>query len=174
MDNLLKSIEKAKNVTLARFIASLSIPQVGVETARDLAEHFKTAEKFSNATFDELEKIEGVGPVVSQAIVDWFNDKENKKLYERLLSLVNVEKVKESKSTGVLHGKTFVLTGTLPTLGRDEASDMIRNAGGKVSSSVSKNTSYVLAGESAGEKLEKAEQLGVRVIDESEFLNMLR
>jgi DNA ligase (NAD+) len=172
VNNLLESIEKARDVTLGRFIASLSIPQVGEETARDLAAHFGTPKHFAEATYSKLEEIDGIGPVVAEAIVDWFEDSENTKMYERLLSHVRVEKEAVSTS-GKLKGKTFVLTGTLPTLSRDEAGEMIRKAGGKVSSSVSKNTSYVLAGENAGEKLEKAENLGVKVISEEDFLNML-
>ena len=173
IDNLLQSIEKARSVRLARFVASLSIPQVGEETARDLAAHFKTAEKLENAKYDELEAINGIGPVVAQAITDWFKDKENTKLYERLLAHVRVQK-EAANASGKLTGKTFVLTGTLPTLSRDEAGDMIRKAGGKVSGSVSKNTSFVLAGESAGEKYDKAIKLGVKVIDEEAFKKMLK
>ncbi len=173
IENILNSIDKARTVTLSRFIASLSIPQVGEETARDLSLHFKTAEKFEKATYEELEAINGIGPVVARAITDWFKDKENKKLYKRLLSHIKVEK-EAVNTSGKLTGKTFVLTGTLPTLERDEAGEMIRRESGKVSGSVSKNTDYVLAGESAGEKLEKAQKLGVKVISEKEFLNMLR
>jgi DNA ligase (NAD+) len=172
INNLLASIEKAKDVTLARFIASLSIPQVGEETARDIAEHFKTPEKFKAASASELVEIEGVGEVVAHSIVDWFRDKENKKLYDRLLKKVRV-KTEERLKGGRLEGKTFVLTGTLPTLSREEASEMIRAEGGDVSSSVSKNTDYVLAGESAGEKLQKADGLGVEIISEEEFLVLL-
>ncbi|MDB5194037.1 MAG: ligase [Parcubacteria group bacterium] len=173
IENLLTSIEKARSVSLGRFIASLSIPQVGEETARDLAAHFKTAEKFENAQYDELEAINGIGTVVARAITEWFKDKENGKLYERLLSHVKVQR-EEGVKEGKLKGKTFVLTGTLPTLSRDEAGDMIRNAGGKVSGSVSKNTSFVLAGESAGEKYDKAIKLGVKVIDEKTFKKLLK
>ncbi|MBX4195655.1 NAD-dependent DNA ligase LigA [Candidatus Parcubacteria bacterium] len=169
---LLEGVEKARKITLERFIASLSIPQVGEETARDLARYFKTAGKFEGATEEELTRIEGVGPVVAKAVVEWFKDKENKKIFENLLGEIKIEKVK-AEPKGKLTGKTFVLTGTLPTLSRDEAGDKVRAAGGKVASSVSKNTDYVLAGESAGEKLDKANELSVRVIGEEEFLNML-
>lgn len=172
INKLLESIDKARKVTLARFIAALSIPQVGEETARDLAAHFKTAEKFSKASEEELTAIEGVGPIVAHAVVEWFKDKENKKIYERLLEEVQIERVKSMKG-GKYDGLTFVLTGTLPTLSRDEASGMIRAAGGKTSGTVSKNTDYVLAGENAGEKLEKAQELGIKVISEEDFLNML-
>lgn len=170
--NLLSSIEKARDVTLPRFIASLSIPQVGEETARDLAAYFGTADKLMNASREELEALSGIGPIVATSVVDWFKDKENRKLFMRLLKEVRV-KSEEVRKAGKFAGKTVVLTGTLPTLSREEASEMIRKEGGKVSGSVSKNTDYVLAGSEAGEKLTKAESLSVRVIDEKEFLNML-
>ena len=173
VENLLNSIEAARNVTLARFIASLSIPQVGEETAVDLAKHFKTAEKFERATKTELTELNGVGPVVAEAVVEWFKDKENKKVFENLLKQVKVQK-EENVSGTKLKGLTFVLTGTLPTLARDEAKELIRKNGGEVSSSVSKNTSFLLAGEEAGEKLDKAEKLGVNVINEQKFLSMLK
>lgn len=172
IDNLMVSIEKARSISFAKFIASLSIPQVGEETARDLAEHFLTPERLVSAKIEEIEEIDGVGPIVASALVDWFKDEENKKIFTHLLKEVRVEKVRRI-AAGKFKGLTFVLTGTLPTLSRDEAGDKIRLAGGKVSSSVSKNTSYVLAGENAGEKLEKAESLGVKVISEKDFLNML-
>ncbi|MDB5266608.1 MAG: ligase, NAD-dependent [Parcubacteria group bacterium] len=172
IENLLNSIEKARRVTLARFIASLSIANVGEETARDLAHHFGSAEKFKDAKVEELEALNGVGPIVARSIVEWFKEKENKKLYERLLKEVIIQK-EERALGGKLNNLTFVLTGTLPTLSRDEASDHIRKEGGKVSSSVSKNTDYVLAGESSGEKYDTALKLGVKVISEAEFLNML-
>jgi DNA ligase (NAD+) len=172
ISNLLDGIEKAKKVTLERFIASLSIPQVGEETARDLAKHFKTAEKFELAEMDDLMKIDGVGEVIAREIVEWFKDRENKKIYKHLLEEVLIQKVVQPKG-GSFEGKIFVLTGTLPSLSRDEASDLIRGAGGKTSSSVSSQTDYVLYGENAGEKLEQAKKLGVRQIKEQEFLNML-
>jgi DNA ligase (NAD+) len=174
VNNLLNSIEKARNITLPRFIASLSIPQVGEETARDLATHFVTASKFRDATYGELESLEGIGPIIARSIVDWFSDQENRKLFEKLLEQVKIEPPKKVKKENlVLSGKTFVLTGTLPTLSREEASDLIRDHGGKVSSSVSKNTNYVLAGGEPGEKIEKADKLKVPVINEKEFLDMI-
>ncbi len=173
IDNLLKAIEKARKVTLDRFIAGLSIPQVGEETARDLAEYFGTPERFAQATEEELTNLNGVGPVIAREIVNWFKDKGNKKTFEHLLKQVRIESVKPSGSNR-LSKMIFVLTGILPNLEREEASDLIRANGGKVSSTVSKNTIYVLAGENAGEKLQKAQELGIKVINEEEFLNMLR
>lgn len=172
--NLLTSIEKARKITLARFIASLSIPQVGEETARDLALYFKSPQALQHAALDELESLNGVGPVVAKAIVDWFSDEENKKLYKELLREVTIQNDDENLTSAKLKGLVFVLTGTLPTLAREDAKEMIRKNGGDVSSSVSKNTDYVLAGEEAGEKLSKAREFGVKVISEKEFLDMLR
>jgi len=174
IDNLLDSVEKARKVTLDRFIAGLSIPQVGEETARDLALYFKTADKFEKATEIELTELNGVGPVIAREIVNWFKDGENKKTFEHLLKQVHIESSQLKPNSSKLQNKTFVLTGTLPTLERNEAGGMIRMNGGKVTSSVSKNTDYVLAGENAGEKLDKANELGIKVINEEEFLNMLR
>lgn len=173
INNLLESIEKSKDVTLARFIASLSISQVGEETAIDLAKHFKTPEAFQKASKADLEALNGVGPVAAEAITEWFKDPENKKLYEELLTLVRIQKEETKSQNNKFAGLTFVLTGTLETLSREEAKEKIRNLGGDVASSVSKNTSYVVAGSEAGEKLTKAESLGVKVLNEKEFLNML-
>ena len=177
IDNLLKAIEKARDVTLVRFIASLSIPQVGEETARDLAEYFGTPKRFAEATFEQLTAINGVGDVVAQAILDWFSPpaggKENKKLYDRLLKYVRVQSPKRP-SFGKLNGKSFVLTGSLEKMSREEAKEKIRTLGGNISSSVSKNTDYLVAGADPGDKYEKAQELGVKILNEREFLDMLR
>ena len=172
IENLLAAIEKARVVTLPRFIAGLSIPQVGEETARDLARVFESAEKFSKVTETDLQAIEGVGPIVAKAVVEWFGDKENRKLFERLLKQVHIESVKSS-AFDKLSGLTFVLTGTLSSLEREEAKGRIRAQGGEISSSVSKKTSYVVAGVDPGEKFVKAEQLGVKILNEKEFLDLL-
>ncbi len=172
VDNLLESIEKGRHVTLPRFIASLSIPQVGEETAFDLAKHFGTLEKIAAAEYETLESIYGVGPVVARAVFDWFRVAANKKLVTNLTKTVEIEKVQTSQSK--ISGKTFVFTGTLPTLERTAGEEMVRSLGGNVSSSVSKKTDFVVAGESAGSKLAKAEELGVPVISEEEFLKMLK
>lgn len=172
IDNLLNAIEKARTVTFARFIASLSIPQVGEETARDLANHFGNAENFAKASFEELQAIEGVGLVVAGAIVEWFKDKENKKMFERLLKQVNIKSEKKTEG-GRLTGKKFVLTGTLSGIGREEAKAAIRELGGETSESVSNKTDYVVVGEDAGEKLKKAEELGIKILNEQEFLTFL-
>lgn len=171
-DNLLTSIEEKRTTTLPRLLTALSIDHVGVETAHVLAEQFKTIEALIRADEAELSAINGIGPVVAHSVATWFADKSHAKMLERLLKEVILEK-NTGPRAGKLAGMTFVLTGTLPTLERLQAEEMIRAAGGSVSSSVSKNTSYVLAGESAGSKLEKAQKLGVPIIGEEEFKKML-
>jgi DNA ligase (NAD+) len=149
---------------------------VGEETALLLAENFQfTIFNLQKAKQEELEKIEGVGPVVAQAIVNWFKDEENKKLLNRLLKHVKI--ISESRlapSASKLIYKTFVLTGTLSTMSRDEAKEKIREMGGSVSSSVSKETDYVVAGENPGSKYDRAVALGVKILSESEFEKMLK
>lgn len=172
-DNLLAAINKARSVPFDRFIVGLSIPEVGEETARDLAAHFGSIEKLRKASADELSALDGVGPRVSKSVVDYFTDKHNSTVVDDLLMHVNIQALKKPVAGVKLAGKTFVLTGTLPTLERDQAKKMILAQGGKVSSSVSKNTSYVVAGENAGSKYGEAERLGIPVIGEAEFIEML-
>ncbi len=177
VDNLLASIETARTVSLPRFLASLSIPQVGEETAFDIAQHFGSLEKIQKADFEEIEAIYGVGPVVAQSVIDWFKAAANNKLVANLLEQVKIEALpmdKEKAGNPDISGKTFVFTGTLPTLERTAAEEMVRNLGGNAGSSVSKNTDYVVAGENAGSKLEKAADLGVKVISEAEFLKLIK
>jgi len=188
-DNLIEGIEKAKDISLPRFIFSLSILHVGEETAECVATKFNTLDKIMKASVDDLRNVEGVGDVVANSIFDYFQDEENIKLVDRLLQHVHVQKFispQESlrqKVNGKASGpvpeaaesfldKTFVLTGSLPTMTRDEAKDLIKSLGGSVSSSVSANTDYVLAGESSGSKYEKAMELGVKIIDEKAFKKM--
>lgn len=171
VDNLLESIEKSRKVTLPRFLASLSISQVGEETAYDIAKHFGSIELIQNAKYEEIESIYGVGPIVAKSLFDWFGDKENQKIIKDLLKQIEIEKV--SSTDLKLSGKSFVFTGTI-NMDRVEAQELVRKLGGEVSSSVSKNTSYVVAGENAGSKLDKANELGVKVIDEQEFIKMVK
>lgn len=171
--NLLDAIEKAKKVTLPRFIASLSIPQVGEETAILLADTFGSLEKIRKASKSEFEQIDGIGPIVAEELEKWFSQKVHAKLVDDLLQFVTILKPKKNLAVGVLSGKTVVVTGTLPTLSREEAQQLVRDNGGHVASSVSKNTTYLLAGEKAGSKLAKAEKLGVEVINEDQFKGML-
>src|SRR3989344_265619 len=173
INNLLKAIERARTVSFGRFIASLSIPQVGEETARDLALYFKTAEKFAPADIGELEKLEGVGPIVARSIVDWFTDEENRKLFRGLLKQVRIKEEPQARKSGKLSGQSFVLTGTLGHMSREEAKKKIRSLGGEIRESVSSNTNYVVLGRDPGEKFNKAQELGVKVLDEKEFFDML-
>ncbi len=174
VENLLGAIEERREITLPRFIVAMSIPNVGEETAEDLAEHFETLEKIAEAKLEELQAIEGIGGVVAQSVFDWFRQKENKKLVSNLLNKIKlIFPETKFRGKGKLAGQTFVLTGTLPTLSRDEAKELIRKNGGEISSSVSSQTDFVLAGIEAGSKLDKAEKLGVEIIDEKAFFKMI-
>jgi len=172
-DNLIKAIDEKRQVSLARLLVALSIPGVGEETAEDVAKHFGVLTKIEKAGLAELQAITGVGEVVGQAIYDWFREKENQNLVKGLLAEVKVLPVKKEAGAQKLAGLKFVLTGTLPTLSRDEAKMLVKQNGGEVAGSVSAKTDYVLAGEEAGSKLGKAQELGVKVIDEKEFRKML-
>jgi len=186
--NILKAIEQARTVSFARFIFALSVDHVGEETAEDIAKHFRVFADFytkvtSGGAFDELSTIYGIGDKVAESIVNWFSNTDNQALVERLLQQVTVldevdaqtsELSLENMKNSEIFNKTFVLTGTLSTMSRDEAKAKIKASGGDVTGSVSKNTDYVLAGEEAGSKLDKAQELGVRVLNEDEFLKMIK
>jgi DNA ligase (NAD+) len=173
-DTLLDEIERSKKAGLARVVMGLGIRFVGERTAELLAEEFGSLDALRAATPEELERVEEVGPRISQAIVEFFADKENRDLVERLQSAgVNMTAEKRER-TAQLAGLTFVLTGTLPTLTRDEAKRRIESAGGKVVGSVSKKTSYVVAGAEPGSKLDKARELKVPVLDEAGLLALLK
>ncbi len=167
--NLIESINEHKTITLGRFIFALGIRHVGAKTAADMAKHFTSLDGFMTADQTDLANIEGVGEVVADSVTKWLSSSKNINLIKDMLKAGVVVKDDASPKGGKLQGTTWVLTGTLPTLGRDEASAMIEALGGKTSGSVSAKTSYVLAGEEAGSKLTKAQQLGVKVIDEAEF-----
>lgn len=169
--NVVAAIRERRSVSLDRLLIGLSIPQVGEETARDIASHFGSLARVRSASADDFLAIEGVGGIVADSLVSWFFDPEHGKQLDELLQHVSVQSAPKKKQ-GALTGKTFVLTGTLETLSRDEAGGRIRDAGGSVSSSVSKQTDYVVAGSSAGSKLEKARTLGVPVLSEEEFLKL--
>jgi DNA ligase (NAD+) len=168
------SIANASKVTLPRFIISLSIPQVGEETAYDLAKYFKTIENLKAAQKETLEVISGVGAVVADSIISWFDDTDHLKMLKALSGVVSIQNMAtEEKETSLLGGKTIVLTGTLQRFSRDEAKELIRKAGGETAGSVSSQTDYLVAGESAGSKLKEAEKLHVKVLSEDEFLKLL-
>ena len=170
-ENIILSIEKSRNVNLARFIYSLGIRHVGEQTAKDLANYFGDIHKIINSSFEELSNVSGVGEKVAKEIVDYFTNSRNKNLVNDLIKELSISY--EKATAGKLSGYTFVITGTLPTLSRDEAKELIEKNGGKVSSSVSSKTSYLLAGEEAGSKLENAKKLGAPVISEEDLTKML-
>jgi len=170
--------QSAKEVTLSRLITGLSIGQVGEETAILLAQNFKTIEAIAKASVEDFENIKGIGDVVGRSIYDWFALKENQKLLERLKKYLHITNadffIGQMAGTLPFAGKTFVLTGTMESLSRDEAKAKIRALGGEVSSSVSKNTSYVIAGADPGSKFDKAEELGVKILTEQQFLDLTK
>lgn len=171
--NIINSIQNHKEVPFWRFIYGLGILHVGEVTSQDLANKFIKLDNLLKATLEDINSIEGIGPVVSESVYEYFKHKENINFVNKLINN-GVKIISNTKVTNTkLSGKIFVLTGTLPTLARDDAKKMIQGAGGKVASSVSKNTSYVLAGVSAGSKYDEAKSLNIPIISESEFLKML-
>ncbi|MEK7063501.1 MAG: NAD-dependent DNA ligase LigA [Patescibacteria group bacterium] len=170
--NLVDGIAARTKISLDRFLIGLSIDHVGEETARDIAEHFGTIDKVQAASSETLAAIDGVGTVVAQSIHVWFRDKENSKTVTELLKYVAIPRMAK-RAAGKLTGKTFVVTGTLESMSRDEAEAKVRALGGKTSGSVSKATSYVLVGENAGSKADKAKTLGVPTLSEKEFLKLV-
>ncbi len=169
--NLIQAISQAKKISLARFIFALGIGGVGEETAIDLANYFRDITKLEQATEDDLLKLNDIGPIVARSIVSFFKEKKNQDIVQRLLKNVKLENPKQIKQG--LKGKVFVLTGTLEDLTRDKAKEIIRSQGGDISSTVSKATSFVLAGANPGSKLQKAQTLGVKVLTEQGFLKMI-
>ena len=173
--NFLDGVEASKKRDLWRLIYGLGILHVGAGVAKALARHFATLDDLRSASVEELTETEDIGEVIAQSVFQWFHEERNQKLIERLRGAglnFRSELYKPRAAKGKLAGKTFVLTGTLPTLKREEATARIEALGGKVSSSVSKKTDYVVAGEEAGSKLEKAQQLGIEVLSEEELLKM--
>jgi DNA ligase (NAD+) len=176
--NLLAAIEKSKRTTLARFIYALGIRHVGESTARDLAAHFGSLDALLDASESELLQVPDVGPVVAASVAHFFAEPHNRAVIDRLRKAgVLWEETAPAPAAGTagrLAGAVIVLTGTLPTLTRDEATERIGAAGGKVTGSVSKKTTLVVAGEEAGSKLDKARALGIKVIGEAELLRLLK
>ena len=173
-ENILRAIEASKHPPLANFIYALGIRNVGKKTARDLAKTFHTYENVKHAALEELVAIRDIGEVVAQDIVDFFQTPEYAKVVDELFAagVIPAEDAGQPEG-GALTGKTFVLTGTLERYARKQAQQLIEERGGKVSSAVSAKTDYVLAGSAAGSKLKKAGELGVPVISEQEFEQML-
>lgn len=172
--NLIEAIEKSKSNDLYRLLFALGIPHVGQVAAKKICNVYKNMESIMNATTEELAKIDDIGEVIARSLVNFFGNENNISEIERLKTAgINMVKIETEKSSDLLTGKTFVLTGTLPTLSRNEAKKLIEDNGGKVSSSVSKKTDYVLLGEEAGSKLLKAQELGISLLSEEEFMIMI-
>ncbi len=172
-ENIVNSIQLHKSISLARFLNALGILNVGEQTAEDLAVHFGSLEKLMEASAEEVNEVENIGPIVSKSVFDYFRRKENIRYIQRLLKN-GVEIRKQPKRvSGALTGKTFVITGTLESLSRDEAKKKIKALGGKTAESVSKNTDYVVVGAEPGSKYDKAKKLGVKILEEKEFLELI-
>ena len=172
-DNLIKAINQSKSTSLARLIYALGIRHVGETTAKDLANYYRNMHALMDASIENLLTVNDVGPVVADSIVSFMQEAHNREVIEQLLASGLQLFVEEKKISAAVAGKTFVLTGTFPTLTRDEAKDLLEKAGAKVAGSVSKKTDYVVAGTDAGSKLTKAEELGIPVIDEAAMLGLL-
>ncbi|MBQ8162116.1 MAG: NAD-dependent DNA ligase LigA [Clostridia bacterium] len=172
-DNFLKAIEKSKDCSLDAFLFAIGIPNIGRKTARDLAGVFGRLEKVASATQDDLTAIPDVGGIVAQSVVEFFSFEENREMIRRLLAAGVKPRESAKAAEGIWTGMSIVVTGTLPTLSRKQAEDLIRAQGGTAASSVSKKTAFVVAGEAAGSKLTKAQTLGIEVIDEAEFLRRM-
>jgi len=176
-ENIIESIDAHRKVSLARFIYALGILHVGEQTAEDLALHFGSLEKLMSADLETINTIENIGPVVSQSVFDYFRQKENLKFIEKLRKNgveIQRQETRDKRQGGPLAGKVFVITGTLETMPRDEAKKKIKSLGGKISESVSKQTSYLVAGSEPGSKLQKAQKLGVKILNEKDFLDVFK
>ena len=172
-DNLIQAINQSRNTTLARFIFALGIRHVGETTAKDLANHYQSMHALMDAGLEDLLTVKDVGPVVADSIVSFMEEAHNREVIEQLLASGMQLSVEKKVISAAVAGKTFVLTGTFPSLSRDQAKDLLEKAGAKVAGSVSKKTDYVVAGTDAGSKLSKAEELGITVIDEQKLLMLL-
>ena len=173
-DNLIQAINQSRNTTLARFIFALGIRHVGETTAKDLANHYRSMHSLMDASLEDLLAVKDVGPVVADSITSFMQEAHNREVIEQLLASGMQLSVEEKIISAAVAGKTFVLTGTFPTMTRDEAKDLLEKAGAKVAGSVSKKTDFVVAGSDAGSKLTKAEELGVPIIDEAAMLDLLK
>ncbi len=174
-DNLIKAIEKAKTPTLARFIYALGIPNVGEYTAGILAEKFKSWERFSKASYDQLTAIKGIGDETAKSIVSFLKDERNKRMLERMFKAgVRPKSTEEAPEESPFKGKTVVFTGALKSMARDEAKAIVERLGGKVSNSVSRKTDLLVVGENPGSKYQRALQLGIKIINEEEFLRIVK
>ena len=172
-DNLIRSIAQSKSTSLPRFIFGLGIRHVGESTAKDLAKYFGTMQALMDAQMEDLLTVNDVGPVVANSIISFMSESHNREVIEQLLASGIEFQVEKQIASVDLSGKTFVLTGTLPTMSRDQAKALLEAAGAKVAGSVSQKTSYVVAGSDAGSKLEKANELGIPILDEDALMKIL-
>ena len=172
--NMYSAIQESKKQPLKRLLTALSIRHIGKESAELITQKFSTLDELKNATVESLSEIDGIGDKMGESVYEFFHDEENLKLIYELKELGIDPVANNEKKSDVLGGKTFVLTGTLQNMTRDEASEIIKQHGGKTSSSVSKKTDFVLAGENAGSKLDKAKDLGVIILTENDFLEMIK
>ena len=174
-DNIIKAVEKSKSAEIYRLVYALGIRHIGEKAAKLLCEHFLSIDRLFEASVEEISEIDGYGEIMAQSVYDYFRLEGTAHLISQLKQLgVEMKPLEANTKEGMFLGKTFVLTGTLPTMSRKEASALIEQNGGKTSSSVSKKTDYVLAGEDAGSKLTKAQSLGITIISEAELLEMLK
>jgi len=173
-ENLIKTIQGKREITLSKFIYALGIRNIGEETAIDLAKHFGSIKKIREAKLEDFDSILNVGPVVSKSVYEWFQEKANIKFLDKLEKFVKIQHLAPSTQHLALSGKSFVITGSLESMSRDQAKQKIRDLGGDVSESVSSKTSYVVQGRDPGSKADKASKLGVKFLDEQEFLNSLK
>ena len=171
--NMFNSIQESKSKPFSKFITALSIRHVGKETAELIVNEFSTIEALQSASIEALAKIEGIGDKIAESVYEYFQNEENITMINEFKNCGFVFENSIINKTDELAGKTFVLTGTLSGMTRDEASDKIKMRGGKTSSSVSKNTSYVIAGANPGSKIDKAEKLGVIILSEEDFLKLI-
>ena len=175
--NLLDAIENSKTRALWQLLHGFGIPHVGKQSAKDLESNFESLDALERASQSELESINGIGTILAESIHNWFSQTAHKDMIERLRGHgLNFKAAanRTKNNTSSLSGKLIVLTGSLPNMTRDEASNTIEKAGGRVSSSVSKKTDYVLYGEASGSKYIKAQQLGINLISEEQFLDIIR
>lgn len=174
VSRILSSIENSKDITFSKLITSLSIPQVGEETSIILSKHFDI-QSIKIAKKEDLENIQGIGPIVADFIVGWFRDKENQKILSKLLKQIRItSNSRLAFNDSKLSGKTFVFTGGLEKFSRDRAKEVVRQMGGNIGSDISKNTDYLVAGESAGSKYDRAVELGIKILSEKEFENLIK
>src|SRR3989338_5031076 len=173
-ENLVKTISEKKEITLSKFIYALGIRNIGEETAIDLAKYFGSIKKVKSAKLEDFDKILNIGPVVAKSVYKWFQEQDNLKFLEKLEKKIKIISYKLQTTNYKLSGKSFVLTGSLESMSRDEAKQKIRELGGDISESVSSKTNYVIVGRDPGSKVDKAQKLGIKINTENEFAKMIK